>query len=178
MIDSLIGLLLSAAVVLIALAAFLGAWLAFWMNARRLTPKPPEPAPEEETPHSGSPAAAPAPRAAEPPPVRHAFDFSGDQVSMILEMPVSLLADDAALADVWVDVVGWARMAWEDVEAGNVPVTAQSPEAEGESLDESEITREHLEGSLQRLHDAAERRRELRLKLAERRHGAQELATG
>ena len=176
MIDSLIGLLLSAAVVLIAIAAFLGSWLAFWMNARRTTPKTPNPAPEEKRPHSGSPATASAPRSAEPPSIRHAFDFSDDQVTMILEMPADILADDEALADAWVDVVGWARMAWQDVREGNVPAAAPSPndESEGQTLDESEITREHLEGSLQRLHDAAERRRALRLKLAERQYAPQE----
>jgi len=108
----------------------------------------------------------------EPSPIKHAFDFEDERVAMILEMPTSMLTDDEALAAGWVDVVSWARMAWQDIQEGRA-VTDETPAEDAPAaLDESEITREHLEGSLQRLHDAAERRRDLRMKLAEKQHGA------
>jgi len=82
-----------------------------------------------------------------------------------------VLDDDDALASGWVDIVSWARMARQDILEGRTAVTAQPDEDSGAKSDESEITREHLEGSLQRLHDAAERRRELRMKLTDRQNG-------
>ena len=173
MLNSPIDILLLGAVILVA--AFLCSWLAFFINARRANASIPEPADQDLEPESVAQAAPIRP--AEPPPVRHAFDFSDDQVTMILEMPIETLEDDATLADVWVDVVSWARIAWRDVQEGKLTMAEEA--SEEPALDESEITREHLEGSLQRLHDAAERRRELRLKLAERREDAlQESAKG
>ncbi len=163
MLNSLVGILLLGAVILVA--AFLGSWLALSLNARRTAAPHPEPVAQEAGPE-GVAQSAPV-RPAEPPPVKHAFDFTDDQVTMILEMPVETLADDATLADVWVDTVSWARSAWSDIQEGKL-TRAEGPAGE-ETLDESEITREHLEDSLQRLHDSAERRRELRLKLNERR---------
>ena len=171
MFDSPIGILLFGAVILIA--AFLGSWLASFLNLGRKKVSVPEPI-ESGSPYQASVQTQSEPRSAEPPPVRHAFDFSEDQMTIILEMPVELLGDDATLADVWVDVVGWARMAWQDVQEGKTPALDQVAEGEAESLDEKDISREHLEDSLQRLHDAAERRRELRLKLAERQNSVTE----
>ncbi len=166
MLTSLVGILLFGAVILIT--AFLGSWLALSLNARRTAVPPPKPVAQEAGPEDIAPSALVRP--AEPPPVKHAFEFTDEQVTMILEMPIEALADDATLADVWVDAVSWARSAWRDIQEG------KQTRAEGlageETLDESEITREHLEDSLQRLHDAAERRRELRLKLNERRGDA------
>ncbi len=109
---------------------------------------------------------------AEPIPVKHAFDFADDSITMILEMPITALEDDDALAEAWVDTVSLARMAWLDVQQGHATLVDESAGADAAALDESEITREHLESSLQRLHDSAERRRELRMKLAERQHNA------
>jgi len=103
-------------------------------------------------------------------PFKHAFDFVDGNCTMILEMPVEMLDDDAALADAWVDVVSWARMSWLEVQQGKPPV--ESPSEPESTLDESEITREHLEDALRRLHDAAERRRQLRDKLAEQQNTA------
>ncbi len=171
MFDSPIGILLFGAVILFA--AFLGSWLASYLNVRRTKVSVPEPV------ETGSPPEEPAQsqletRSAELPPVRHAFDFADDQVTIIMEMPVELLDDDAMLADVWVDVVGWARMAWQDVQDGKTPSPDMLPEGEADSLDEKDISREHLDDSLQRLHNAAERRRDLRMKLAERQNGTPE----
>jgi hypothetical protein len=109
---------------------------------------------------------------AEPIQVKHAFDFADDSITMILEMPISALEDDDALAEAWVDTVSLARMAWLDVQQGHATLVDETAGMDATNLDESEITREHLESSLQRLHDSAERRRELRMKLAERRHNA------
>ena len=161
--------ILTGAVILIA--AFLGSWLALSLSARRNA----SPVPQIEEPEADSQSHQPEAKVSREYPFKHAFDFSNDQVTMILEMPTLMLQDDAALADAWVDVVGWARMAWQDIEEGNLPVSANTPiSEENESVDESEITREHLESSLQRLHDAAERRRALRLKLAEHNNSVQE----
>jgi hypothetical protein len=159
----------------ILVAAFLGSWLAFRVNARRTAVSIPE-ITETEV-QAENVAASPEAVPAETPPIKHAFDFDEDQVTMILEMPTALLADDRALADGWVDVVSWARMAWQDIQEGKLIATGQAGEKEIAALDESEITREHLEGSLQRLHDAAERRRELRMKLAERQNGTSQRVT-
>ncbi len=102
----------------------------------------------------------------ENPPIKHAFDFADDAVTMILEMPVSLLEDDEALAAGWVDVVSWARVTYRDILEGRLQEAAE--EIEGVSPNESELTSEELEASLRRLHDSAERRRELRMLLAEK----------
>lgn len=163
--NSPIDMLLFGAVILVA--AFLGSWLAFRMNARRttdVTATTAEPAPQPETGPS-SPA-----KPVEASPIKHAFDFEDDRVTMILEMPTVLLDDDNALASGWVDVVSWARMARQDIMDGQPTAGLQQDADGGAKLDESEITREHLEGSLQRLHDAAEHRRELRMKLTERQN--------
>jgi len=168
MFNSPVDILLFGAVILVA--AFLGSWFAFRVNARRTTVSIPE-ITETEVQAEVDPSPPPA-RPAETPPIKHAFDFDEEQVTMILEMPTALLDDDRALADGWVDVVSWARMAWQDIQQGNLVATGQTGEEEIAALDESEITREHLEGSLQRLHDAAERRRELRMKLTERQNEA------
>jgi nucleoside-diphosphate-sugar epimerase len=154
MLDFNSQLLIIGAVILVA--AFLGSWLAGRLHARH----PAHSVPVTKNPETATP----------PPPktslddVKHAFDFDDDRVSMIVEMPVAMLSDDAILADVWIDVVGWARVAWADTQAHRL---ASGDGETEETLDQSEITSEHLEGSLQRLHEAAERRRELRLKLAQ-----------
>ena len=166
MINSPINMLLFGAVILVA--AFLGSWLAFRMNARRTpvaTAATTEPDIQTET------VPPPPAKPAESSLIKHAFDFEDDQVTIILEMPVALLDDDDALATGWVDVVSWARMARQDIKDGQPAAATQPDEESGATLDESEITREHLEGSLQRLHDSAERRRELRMKLTNRQNG-------
>jgi len=157
MFDSYSGLLAIGAVILVA--AFLGSWLAGRLNARR--------------PHSITPPADPANTVTPPAPradladVKHAFDFDDDRVSMMIDMPVAMLSDEALLADVWVDVVGWARVAWADTQAHRLASGAADAAETDETLDPNEITSEHMADSLQRLHDAAERRRELRQKLAQ-----------
>ena len=154
----------------ILIAAFLGSWLALTLSARRKAVSSPDLAAEEE------PAPATPAKSAREYSFKHAFDFNDDTCTMILELPVAMLEDDLALADAWVDVVGWARMAWQDVQAGENP-TESPPPPEETNLDESEITRDHLEGALQRLHESAERRRELRAKLAEQQHGSDKIST-
>ena len=154
MFDSYSGLIAIGAVILVA--AFLGSWLAGRLNARR---------PIIAAPPTDNAVTPPAPKA-DLADVKHAFDFDDDRISMIVDMPVSMLSDDAILADAWVDVVGWARVAWADTQAHRLA----SGDAEGEekaTLDPNEITSEHMADSLQRLHDAAERRRELRQKLTQ-----------
>ena len=101
--------------------------------------------------------------------IKHAFDFEGDQISMILEMPVSFLEDDEALSEGWVDVVSWARMAYSDMLQKQLTAIAEEGDEADAADDAKQVTRERLEASLKRLHDSAERRRELRMKLAEQR---------
>ncbi len=162
MFNSPVDILISGAIILIA--AFLGSWLAFRINARGTATSAQEDIDPEIQTENAPPSQT---KPAETQPIKHAFDFSEDRVTMILEMPIALLDDDRSLADGWVDVVSWARMARQDIQEGGVAATALPGDDSGVTLDESEITREHMENSLQRLHDAAERRRELRLKLAE-----------
>lgn len=88
---------------------------------------------------------------------------------MILEMPVSFLEDDDALSEGWVDVVSWARMAYSDMLQKQLTAMAEEGGEAGSDVDAQQVTREKLEESLKRLHDSAERRRELRMKLAEQR---------
>ncbi len=133
-------------------------------NQKQVTIEPVlEPAAQEEAPQE-----SPQQRSVdvENPPIKHAFDFTDEAVTMILEMPVSLLEDDEALAAGWVDVVSWARVTYRDILEGRLQESAE--EVEGVSPDESELTSEELEASLRRLHDSAERRRELRMLLAEK----------
>lgn len=101
--------------------------------------------------------------------IKHAFDFDEDRISMILEMPVSFLEDDDALSEGWVDVVSWARMAYSDMLQKQLTAMAEEGGEAGSDVDAQQVTREKLEESLKRLHDSAERRRELRMKLAEQR---------
>ncbi len=162
MYDFLVGYLFLG--VFVFIAAFLGSLLAFKIAGRpSATPPLAEDAPIEEA--QATPEPEPKSPPATPAPIKRAFDFDDDQVTMILEMPAAMLEDDQALADGWVEVVDWARMAWQDVQQGKVDGDQLYGEG-ARALDESEITREHLQGSLQRLHDAAERRRQLRLKMA------------
>jgi len=107
------------------------------------------------------------PASVENPPIKHAFDFADDQVTMILEMPVSLLEDDEALAEGWVDVVSWARVAYREILEGRL-AESQAVEPEGAAAQAPEMSGEELEASLKRLHDSAERRRELRMLLNEK----------
>ncbi len=155
---------------LILIAAFLGSWIAVSLSARRKSvsiPELVEPEVNQETITASKPASKP------DYPIKHAFDFTDEQITMILEMPLAILDDDAALANVWIDVVGWARISWQDIQNG-VSVQDKQSEPKSKSLDESEITREHLEDALHRLHESAERRRTLRSKLTERQNGKTE----
>jgi hypothetical protein len=103
---------------------------------------------------------------AENPPIRHAFDFTDDTLTMILEMPVSMLEDDEALTEGWIRVVGWARMTYRQILEGKL---AESQAAASDNApQESVLTNEALEASLQRLHDSAERRREMRMLLRQK----------
>ncbi|RUA16699.1 MAG: hypothetical protein DSY55_03590 [Clostridia bacterium] len=101
--------------------------------------------------------------------IKHAFDFDEDRISMVLEMPVSFLEDDDALSEGWVDVVSWARMAYSDMLRKQLTTMAEEVDEAAPDVDAQQVTREKLEESLKRLHDSAERRRELRMKLAEQR---------
>ena len=101
--------------------------------------------------------------------IKHAFDFDEDRISMILEMPVSFLEDDDALSEGWVDVVSWARMAYSDMLRKQLTAMAEEGDEANSDVNAQQVTREKLEESLKRLHDSAERRRELRMKLAEQR---------
>jgi len=161
--------MLSIAAILVVAA--LGSWLYLVVKARRATVSIPES--DLTTAEAGTAAAVLPP---EMPQVKHAFDFIDDQLTMILEMPVDALQDDDVLAEVWIDTVSLARMAWLDVQKGVLTPAEETADIQTETLDESQITREHLESSLQRLHDSAERRRELRLKLSERHEAASRAA--
>ncbi len=59
--------------------------------------------------------------------LRHAFEFEDDQLAILLEMPLVMLQDDAALAEAWVEVVGWARA--EQMRPAGIPsaATATAP---------------------------------------------------
>lgn len=168
-----ISLVLFGAIILVA--AFLGSWFASYLNDRRKIVSIPELAEAETPPESTTSQNTERAREYH---IKHAFDFAEDQITMILEMPTAILADDPALADAWIDVVSWARVAWQEIQDGKSEIDAQSPENDEESLNESEITREHLESALQRLHESAERRRALRLKLAERQNGTSQAIAG
>ena len=124
------------------------------------------------------PASASAPQEAEPagsaaisaraenPPIRHAFDFTDDTLTMILEMPASLLEDDEALTEGWIQVVGWARMTYREILEGKL---AESQAVVSENAPQQNVlSNEALEESLKRLHDSAERRREMRMLLRQK----------
>ena len=121
------------------------------------SPDPPEASPEPES-RSAS---------VENPPIKHAFDFSDDNLTMILEMPASLLEDDEALAQGWVDVVSWARVTYREILERRL-AEGQRADADAAAAVEPELSGEELEASLKRLHDSAERRRELRMLLNEK----------
>lgn len=106
--------------------------------------------------------------------VRHAFEFEDDQLSILLEMPVSMLRDDAALAEAWVEVVGWARAG--QMRPAGVPsaatanalapaggpiakVAAAPPPFAGSG---SAQFQSQLDAVLQRLQSSAGRRRQMR----------------
>lgn len=106
--------------------------------------------------------------------VRHAFEFEDDQLSILLEMPVSMLGDDAALAEAWVEVVGWAR-AGQTRSAGvpsaatvNAPAPGRVPIAGAAAAPPpfagggSAQFQSQLDAVLQRLQSSAGRRRQMR----------------
>jgi len=124
-----------------------------------------EPQAQDEPDLAGEP--EPRPARTENPPIQHAFDFAEDKLTMILEMPPSLLEDDEALAEGWVHVVSWARVAYREILEGRL-AESRAAAAQGESTEAPELSGEALEASLKRLHDAAERRRELRMMLNEK----------
>ena len=106
--------------------------------------------------------------------MRHAFEFSDDQLAILLEMPLVTLQDDAALAEAWVEVVGWARTE-QKRPAGIASSVAPSPKAtsivaaaappppfpDGGSAQ----LQAQLDAVLQRLQSSAGRRRQMRQKL-------------
>lgn len=101
----------------------------------------------------------------DPDTIRHAFDFGEDnRVTMILEMPAATLADDGALVEVWVDVVGWARLEQSRQSASNLKdmrpngqTAASAPVAAS-----PEHLQTHLDQVLERLQLSADRRGQLR----------------
>ncbi len=128
----------------------------------------------ERTP---APAATPGPAAGtrpavSQPRVRHAFEFQDDQVTVLLEMPASLLQDDAALADAWVDVIGWARS--EQAHPGSSAVASGSLRPLGARASAASLTppssvdadqaqlQVRLDEGLRRLQAAAIRSRQMR----------------
>ncbi|HFQ95158.1 MAG TPA: hypothetical protein ENK30_01170 [Anaerolineae bacterium] len=138
-------------------------------NQKQVSMKPVlEPQAQPETPSEPEPRSV----SAENPPIKHAFDFTDDTLTMILEMPASLLEDDEALAEGWVDVVSWARVTYREILAGRL-AESKTAEDEGVSADAPEMSGDELEASLKRLHDSAERRRELRMLLAQKGAGAE-----
>ena len=107
-------------------------------------------------------------RSPDAPDVLHAFEFSEDGfLTMVVEMPASLLDNDARLAAAWVDVVGWARVerlskenearwaAQEEAIAAGLPVTEMIS-------NDPQRLQEQLDKTLHRLQLSAERRRQLR----------------
>ncbi len=105
-------------------------------------------------------------------PIKHAFDFDEDKVTIILEMPAVLLDHDEALAEGWVQVVDEARRAYQQILEGAVPdrqVESTAPDTVAEeAISPNDLRGEHLEASLNRLKEAAERRRRLRMMLHEK----------
>ncbi|HIQ11257.1 MAG TPA: hypothetical protein EYH29_00115 [Caldilineales bacterium] len=122
---------------------------------------------ESQDQSEASPEPEPRPASVENPPIKHAFDFSDDNLTMILEMPASLLEDDEALAEGWVDVVSWARVTYREILERRL-AESQTADEDAAAATEPKLSGEELEASLKRLHDAAERRRELRMLLNEK----------
>lgn len=156
--------------------AFLGVYVGLKLFSRAAT------APAAARPAAGrapvaprlaaAPALPPSPLAAagaeETPAVRHAFEFEADRLTIILEAPVTLLADDQGLVSAWVDVVGWARLAYlgrggeETPASGLSSAAAVSAHLHRGEIDEPVMMQAQLDQVLQRLHLSAERRRYLR----------------
>ncbi|HHB91405.1 MAG TPA: hypothetical protein ENK60_08880 [Anaerolineae bacterium] len=123
-----------------------------------------EPQTQDQPPEASPP---PSPRA-ENPPMKYAFDFTDDTLTMILEMPTTLLEDDEALAEGWVNVVSWARVTYRDILEKRLAEGHAATDADASAEGEPELSGEALEASLKRLHDSAERRRELRMLLSKK----------
>ncbi len=93
--------------------------------------------------------------------IRHAFEFEGDRVTVMVELPLTLLHDDRAVVDAWLEAIGAARL-------GDTSATTHGPIVAGATADEQEQLQMQLNAVLNRLQLAAERRRRLRAMLAER----------
>ena len=106
--------------------------------------------------------------------VRHAFEFEDDQLAILLEMPLAMLQDDAAVAEAWVEVVGWARA--EQRRPAGIPsaATATTPAPAGVPIAGAAAApppfadggsaqfQAQLDTVLQRLQASAGRRRQMR----------------
>ncbi len=106
------------------------------------------------------------------PPVRYAFDFNeDDQLSIVLEMPVSMLEHDSDLAEVWVDTIGWAQIEHKNrLQHRERPIAPSPMSGPVYSNEESERTydlQDQLDAVLIRLQQAATRRQYLRTSLNE-----------
>ncbi len=171
--------LLILAVAAFQLAVLFGiVYLAVRLVLRRQRPSPEAPKPSaNEIPPTESPSNAMAsPGQPVAPsldvPIKRAFDFDEDKVTIILEMPAVMLDHDEALAEGWVQVMDEARRAYQQVLEGEMP----PPQAEKviadaaprEAIAPNDLRGEHLEASLNRLKEAAERRRRLRMMLHEK----------
>lgn len=160
--------------------AFLGVYAGLRLFGRAATAPAPSAAPVSR-PTAAPIAAAPPPlvlatlpaaaagvaAAPETPEVRHAIEFAEDRLTIILEGPTSLLADDHALVAAWVDVVGWARLDYlgrgAQRTSGPDPALALAAGRPAAlSLNEPAAMQAQLDQVLQRLHLSAERRRQLR----------------
>gem|GEM_PF-6942317 len=93
--------------------------------------------------------------------IRHAFEIEGDRVTVMVELPLTLLHDDRAVVEAWLEAIGAARL-------GDTSASARGPVVAGALADEQEQLQMQLNAVLNRLQLAAERRRRLRAMLEER----------
>ncbi|RME82189.1 MAG: hypothetical protein D6775_11555 [Caldilineae bacterium] len=126
-----------------------------------------------------APSSAPAPprrvkKSSQPGKVHQAFEFGeDDRITVVLEMPESLLDDAENLAEAWVETVGWARVermkrANDEEEEARALAAAVDPAPFKEAKIEPEKLQAQLNEVLQRLQLSAERRRQLRSLLEEK----------
>jgi hypothetical protein len=93
--------------------------------------------------------------------IRHAFEIEGDRVTVMVELPLTLLHDDRAVVEAWLEAIGAARL-------GDTTASTRGPIVAGATADEQEQLQMQLNAVLNRLQLAAERRRRLRAMLEER----------
>ncbi|MCP4164559.1 MAG: hypothetical protein GY759_01545 [Chloroflexi bacterium] len=106
------------------------------------------------------------------PPVRYAFDFKeDDQLTIVLEMPVSMLEHDSDLAEVWVDTIGKAQIERQNMYRGGQHSPGLSPAPESvygnTESNRTDDLHDQLDAVLNRLQHAATRRQDLRTSLSE-----------